>query len=1841
MATADNLKIAQQLLATMQQITAQVERQTQAYHAQAQLVEALCKAQECFGKIDAEKVKEITDALAKAQEKTKEFGKSIEEVGEKQFSKLEKAMLSFAKKLAEISVPEQFLKGFKSGIGLSNNLFKNIMSLGAEALGMLKDIGMFLLSLPGRLIEFFQVGSGGSDPYRQALEDLRKEFGNLDIGTSAAIKNMTESTKGLAQSGLAFSRVFGYGREGMAKLLQENMELFKAMGPLADRLAASIRGSEEEFTLLRKATGFGADAMKHIQLSAEEAGISTATAVNNMTKEIAKAERAFGISAKIYGKDLEFMMKETATFGIMSTTEMLKMSTYARKLGLSIESLKKVVDKAFNFEDAAQQAAKLGEAFGIALDPIQQLQADPVKKMDNIRQAFFKTGQTYESMSAQARKYLADQVGITDEEARIAFSQKNRAMTGAQVDAQMKKAQKTQISQAEAMKQLAKSIERLIQSGDSLKGSFFDVFAQGFNRGIRRSREFREVVHALQRSMRIVYWAGRDVGRMFVKEFPGIKTMLKGLADMFNPRRFRELMDKVKQEFRNFFKMLQTDPKAGVQIFMQNMKKIFFDFFTKGAPAGSRFIDGLKQFWKAVFTIAVEGIRKGLEALRDVLQYILQVATNPQLLREAAGQTGDDIVASFESMWGYVRQELGPVFMQAAEILWDLLKLMVSTLYERYIKPNLGTIILAYFAPAIIGGLIRGAGASLMLGLSAIITRSVQGSNMIAEGMRRTTTVTRPDGTTTTTTMERQAQDFQNKTNSLWRLAGTLAILIVAIAAFVGAVILLAKIYEYSGIKMETFIVVGAMFGGVALLMTLIIRSGLVQALNGLSGVDWKSLGTGLAIMAGIFTAIGLTVAAMVALAKYSPEPAKLEAVGELMVLTTAIFFAAVPLIFAAGAVGAAAATGFGAAAAATGMAALGLVVAEIATVAVVIADKFGRVNVTAAQTAALVMEKITNLYSVIAPMLLGLLEYSELTRNANDVRLIVGGLTGLIHKVGEGAISVLDRLNISGDPVRMRGKTDLIAAVLGGMGSIIGPLANFATAYTENAAIFESGFIEKFGTSISMIIGTLGHSIGLILDKIRNFLHVVRDPNLVKAAGSAIGSILQAIGGLVGGIMQLIPSGGGVTSALTGLAVGAGIGMAFGPAGAAVGAVIGAAVGYVASRAEFSAKIKAMQDIIVLVSDKLQGLVTSIAGPIQAILQLPNISENSIKAAEALGPIFSGVASILSSVMKSADAIKAFEGINRMTPEQARNVITDFKNLIEKVGESVRLLVDTLKTFLVSSVAAIPTTLSENQLKAYDKIGGLITAIGNIIGSVVGGASSMMFNALRSPSTDQRVSAEDVGNLIGRASDFLRQSLTSLPEIFRSIIGTLPQLMEVIKRMPNIPTGYMTKLDAFTKTIDMLKSITDFFTNFVGAARNFDRSGTEIETKILEVKLALLRLLVFFGSSAHGGVPQLIQNLIDKIAEFNFGTGGTKTFLQKITAIKTTFETLSSIVASIKSISGAFPSTTGNTDQTTQKISNGLQTINSVLETVTQDIIETTSSSSSITFILNPLYNTDLHNRFKQLNSLLKSSRLKANIEFVASSINSIYSAAASVNGPSTDNSSTTRSLIANSLSLINTVAGKLTETTDSNPFSGLDKPTNILTRLGNLANQLRSQNIPRKFALLSEQITLVYSSCNSVQELLSTSAGLLRPQAATDNMDQIFGQDGFLARIESYFADEAVPTRINNITRNIRERTLAPIRDMVTAYNDFAAALQNLGAGTQPIQVTLDNLGNRLGAQGRMVVNNAAVQATINVNVTLEVDHVVQALHTHSTQNRNANDRAIAMTAYNNNGNWTTTPG
>jgi hypothetical protein len=87
-----------------------------------------------------------------------------------------------------------------------------------------------------------------------------------------------------------------------------------------------------------------------------------------------------------------------------------------------------------------------------------------------------------------------------------------------------------------------------------------------------------------------------------------------------------------------------------------------------------------------------------------------------------------------------------------------------------------------------------------------------------------------------------------------------------------------------------------------------------------------------------------------------------------------------------------------------------------------------------------------------------------------------------------------------------------------------------------------------------------------------------------------------------------------------------------------------------------------------------------------------------------------------------------------------------------------------------------------------------------------------------------------------------------------------------------------------------------------------------------------------------------------------------------------------------------------------------------------------------------------------------------------------------------------------------------------------------------------------------------------------------------------------------------------------------------MVTAYNDFITELRNLSGGDGPLQVALTNLGTTLGGRQTLAVQNAAVNAQINVRVTIDSREIATSLR--DTTNRTetaANQKAFNTSAFN----------
>ncbi|MBT7912627.1 hypothetical protein HN588_01820, partial [Candidatus Bathyarchaeota archaeon] len=337
---------------------------------------------------------------------------------------------------------------------------------------------------------------------------------------------------------------------------------------------------------------------------------------------------AFGYSGKLVFKDMGKMAKDVGRFGNLSVRRLGEVAIRARSLGLEVESLGKVVDKFLTFDDAAESAARLAQAFGINVDSMalmREASNGGMGAIDELRRAFFEAGHDAEKMSLVQLRLLAQNTGLSEEEARLAFSMKNRGRSMEDISKQSGVAEKKELSQAEAMSKLADATERYIRFID-MSGGLFDRFAQGFQRGIKHSHKFLETMFSLRAVSEAVWYAGFELGQVFVDAFPGVTKMLDALQMLYNPAKYEGIMKKVNGAFTNFFEEL-SDPKKALKATRQlfdNLKKAFLDSWsgegTAEAEEGAAdFLSGIGNAIAGFIPVMADVFVRGLEILGDMI----------------------------------------------------------------------------------------------------------------------------------------------------------------------------------------------------------------------------------------------------------------------------------------------------------------------------------------------------------------------------------------------------------------------------------------------------------------------------------------------------------------------------------------------------------------------------------------------------------------------------------------------------------------------------------------------------------------------------------------------------------------------------------------------------------------------------------------------------------------------------------------------------------------------------------------------------------------------------------------------------------------------------------------------------------------------------------------------------------------------------------------------------------------------------------------------------------------------------------------------------------------------
>lgn len=702
---ATNIDIQQQLNDLLEQQSKIMEAQAKMMKSQISLAQDLVDS---LSKINykgvAEDVENISDAVDKAQATTSKFGGTNQTVFEQVTQSVEeaaKSLLGFndqtldaIEKVGKLGfVAGSAMSGFIAGLKFTGNSMRTVLSLGTGMLGFLGDLAASIIAIPFKMLSglISMADTGGSNELAQALEDIRKEFGALHTTAGKAIIDISRSMKGeLANSGLSVYRVMG----NLAERLKAVAEWAKQLGPLFEVLAPQIVKNSEAFAAYTKGLGLTDAGLKAVGARAFATGQDITEIQRQMANYSIQLGKSFGLSSKMISRDMGEMMADFKHFGSLAPQQLAQVSVFARKLGVDIKALVGVIDKFDNFEDAAAGAAHLSQAFGLNVDALELMKAqNPAERVEMLRKAFFNAGRSVESMTRQERSLLAQQSGVGDDALDLVFSLKNQATSYADIQKKGGAAHKQQLTQAQAMKGLADSIERLVKSGSAGAGGFFDRFIQGFTVGIRRSTEFRQLMYAIQKSLMVVFNAGIRVGRMFVDMFPGVKNIIKGLGDMFNPAKFRDLMKKVQEAFRGFFDDMTKNPQTALTKLMDKLKKGFFEFFQSNSAAGRRVLDGFRSFFVALAQIGASMLKLALKGITTGVRYIVDLLQGNVSLPGMGGAGG--------AATGFIGEILGPI-IDALKEAWPPLWTALKNLFHEVLYNHVGPFLLKH-APLILG----------------------------------------------------------------------------------------------------------------------------------------------------------------------------------------------------------------------------------------------------------------------------------------------------------------------------------------------------------------------------------------------------------------------------------------------------------------------------------------------------------------------------------------------------------------------------------------------------------------------------------------------------------------------------------------------------------------------------------------------------------------------------------------------------------------------------------------------------------------------------------------------------------------------------------------------------------------------------------------------------------------------------------------------------------------------------------------------------------------------------------------------------------------------------------
>ncbi len=481
-------------------------------------------------------------------------------------------------------------------LGAVDKMTSALLALGVDSVflsfKLIKDGVYKIYDLMQRTVKVtgeFNEGLGGTTT---SLRALQKEGWQLE----GALRGLSDAGLGIGLKELKdATTAFGFANQELSKFRVTAVLVGKAFG-----LGSAAAGEmARTFKLLGTNSGDVAKAFVEVSDAANSAGVPVAD----------------------FAKEINGSKNFLASFGRMGRKVFLDSAGFAKRLGLSLSSLQKFTEMTDTFEKTAESAAKMNTVFGTSINALElMLEQDPSKRLEMVRRSFKDQGKTFEGMSRQERKFFAQTMQLTEEEAAAVLE------SGLTLDEYNKKKIKQARTEAQAQKDIQKGLLKTVSTLNNW-GLTFDNVTRSFMPLLKDLTDFLGITTKIDEKTGgiAVDWksfssrVGDVVGR--------IRVFFKMMGEN---DQVKELISTITNDFKGLFNAFTAKgPDAD-----RNMKKLV-DTIGSAAGIARSFYDTGKMIFEKVIT--KENVEMGLSVFRFLADNIGKITIGLLAVKGALG----------------------------------------------------------------------------------------------------------------------------------------------------------------------------------------------------------------------------------------------------------------------------------------------------------------------------------------------------------------------------------------------------------------------------------------------------------------------------------------------------------------------------------------------------------------------------------------------------------------------------------------------------------------------------------------------------------------------------------------------------------------------------------------------------------------------------------------------------------------------------------------------------------------------------------------------------------------------------------------------------------------------------------------------------------------------------------------------------------------------------------------------------------------------------------------------------------------------------------------------------